>query len=485
MARAVTMVALAVVFFGACRERTPEERCDAIRQRGGHRCCPAWTRAAGDSCVSRNWEAVAFPDGSDRVSSAVDVATDASGRAVLTWLETTGANDSSVMAAVEDVHGAWSRTAVAERLGGKSFDAHAACAGDGACTVVWTQMDGHAAVFAADHVGSAWSLPSDAADALSFPPHVYDPRIAAGVDGETLIVWSQHHGGTMGLALARRAPGASFERPRDSADVLSPPVFFTNDGRVTRNERGDALVSWYQSTGAQLRVFVSERAGSHGAFTHPSPESYLSVDIPGPEGLGGRYVDETTPAIAASGAAIVVWEQPLDASSVALFAAHRDASGVWQRPRDPADSFSAAGADVCCPRTAFSSDGHLYVAWLDAGIVQLAHRLPDGSWSASGRQPVALSTPGSRVESLELAVGRDGGVVVVWNEGETGERRVVARRSSTHGAGSERQRWDPPVVLSPSSGADAYAPSVAVGGSHDRAVVAWIQSARVRVATVD
>src|SRR5207248_279078 len=150
----------------------------------------------------------------------------------------------------------------------------------GAAMVAWMQYVGDAsAVYVSErNPRGAWTDPRGASDAFSFPPRAYEPRLAIGRDGETLLVWNQWRGERYGVALAtREVPGANWTRPSSANDVLSPPVFFSNGPQIALGPRGDAVATWYQSLGGPLRVLVSERRGRHGSFLHADPTRALSA----------------------------------------------------------------------------------------------------------------------------------------------------------------------------------------------------------------
>jgi hypothetical protein len=112
------------------------------------------------------------------------------------------------------------------------------------------------------------------------------------------------------------------------------------------------------------------------------------------------------------------------------------------------------------------------VVWYqDAGlgdVVYAARRRPDGAWAEDGRHPFLISSRGATGFFPRIAVGPDGGALVVWNERVgKGPVRVAARRTGAAG-----EPWGPVEMLSPAGPDDAVYPAVAVG-PHDRAMVAW------------
>ncbi|MDC0743699.1 hypothetical protein [Polyangium mundeleinium] len=436
-------------------------------------CCPAWTVADGEVCRARTWiypapsQAISGP-GARRVSASID----GRGRGLFVWDEATTPGADVIVVAEETDAGLSLRKPSAVLpgfagmgvvLGGEAGDA----------VVSWRQSitggegDVHRSERAPD---GTWTDPMSPADRVSFGVRAYEPRLATRPSGEMLQVWNQWFDGShFGVAIARRrGPGEAWEGPSAEDDVLSPVSFFSNAPQVTVNSRGDALVSWYQSAGSQLMAFMSERLGAEGAFSRPGVDAYLSA--PGAP-VDNDPVCNPKPALAEDGRGVVVWTQETGQGGVAVYLASRDASGTWTRPADLADTFSRPAGKCRDARAAFDGLGHLYVTWSeDTGtgpVVHLAQRAPDGAWIHPGDRPLVLSTEGAtQAITPVLAVGRDGGVIVVWSE-EVGDHfRVAARRGSAAGFGLLE-------VLSP-AGDHALTPHVAVGGPGDRAVVAWI-----------
>jgi hypothetical protein len=355
----------------------------------------------------------------------------------------------------------------ARALAGTSYPPRVAVGAAAEAMVTWRQGDGREGrVFRSVRAGAGtWVDPAGASSAVSFAPDAYEPVVVIGADGEVLHAWNQWKSPGYGIALARRAPGAAaFEEPAGARDVLSPDLFFSNLPLVARNDRGDAVVSWYQSTGAALRVYASERFGPNGRFSRPSPEQALSPE--------GGAVEGPAPAVAPSGEAAVAWQQEPPQGGQAVYLALRDRAGRWTLPAGP---FAPPADDVGDVRVAYAPSGELHLVWQEkrgqAIAVMAAARAPDGHWSA----PAALSQPGVRSIEPELAVGADLAVVVHVRLDPDGWKIVARRRA----AGT----WSEPEVLS-AAGGNAAAPTVAIGGA-DRAVAAWTQDGRIHLSSFE
>ncbi|MFT3773223.1 MAG: hypothetical protein QM820_48205 [Minicystis sp.] len=326
-----------------------------------------------------------------------------------------------------------------------------------------------------------------AADAFSFPPTGYEPRLATNRAGEWIMAWNQWRSTPhYGVAVAHRdRADAPWVMPASADDVLSMEIFFSNAPVIALNDAGQALITWYQSLGGPLRAFVSERSGPGALFSRATEDSILSPD--------GAPVDSdpfapVKPAIAADGSAAAAWPQENGKGATLVYLATRDAAGTWTKPRDLDDAFSIPSGYARGVQVAFGPGGDLYVVWYqdagDGNAVYAARRHPDGTWAEDGRHPMRLSSTGATGIFPRIAVGPGGSAVVVWSERAAGgPQRVAARRT-----GPADQPWGAVEVLSPETGDDAVYPVVAVGPD-DRTIAAWAQgpgtAQRVMIARIE
>jgi hypothetical protein len=336
-----------------------------------------------------------------------------------------------------------------------------------------------------------WLAVGTDGEALSFGSTGSDPGLAVGGQGELVLVFSQLAGERHGTALVRQHQ-AKLHAPESLQDLLSPPILFTNETRVAVNGAGEALVSWYQSVGKSLNVFVSEGSSLEGGFSRPGADEQLSLDQTGPEGLDGIFLDDSRPAVSSQGERAVVWTQPTASGQSGVFLAVRERQAAWHTPASFDDALTGDGIITRCPRIAYSARGDLYLSWLEVAAdasrrVQLAHRNREGSWIASGREPFTLSASHGAL-CPTLATGPDGGVVAAWIESsQDGVDALFVRRSSdAHPQTVEASRWTAATPLTTSQlGSTLGAVSLAVGGASDRVAVAWIHDGALQLATFD
>lgn len=449
--------------------------------------CGPWTAADGGACRARAFtlpaegEALSGPS-ARRVVASID----GLGRALLVWDEASAIGVDRLFVAEESVGRNFALHEPAGALEGLSSLGVVIGGAAGEAVVAWRQSasDGSTSVFVSERgPGGVWTDPASEADRFSFGTKAYEPRLATRPSGETVLVWNQWYDPEhYGVALATRAsPDAPWILPEGASDVLSPPSYYANAPQITLNDRGDGLVSWYQSAGGPLMAFCSERFAG-GAFSRPAVDDYLST-------LGGELdndqIANPKPALAPDGGGVVTWTQEDGQGAIAVYLATRDAAGAWTRPASIADSFAPALGESRDARAAFGPSGEMYLVWTqdedDSGdpSVRLAQRTPAGAWVHSGKQPLELSTPGAEALTPVMAVGRGGEVLVVWSEKVDERFRIAARRGGPEGFG--------PIEILSTPGQDAFWPALAMGGPGERAVVAWLegQSARVRAAFVE
>lgn len=450
-----------------------DESCPDSRRAASGQCCPAWTVPGEDGCVERTWS---LPESGSGVGEAgvrsLAVSIDGSGRPAATWIE--GGPATSRVVVAEAAGGGFEEHYPAAALPGEAAQPDVALGPDGAAVAVWKQqlLGGEARVFVAEREsGGGWTDPSSIEEAFSFAPTAFEPKVRFFPSGERIVVWNQWMSTGYGVQLATKPKGADWHRPEEADDILSQPAFFSNAPNIAVNERGDGLISWYQSLGGSLLAWQSERFGPDGEFSRPGPEEYLSVpDTP----VDSHPFANPKPALSSAGNAAVVWTQEDGAGSVPVYMATRTPDGAWTKPASVGDALSTRPGYARCPQPAFTPSGDLFVVWYqdtgEGNRVVAAHRSPDGEWIEPGGEPTLLSTPGAEANAPVLVVGPEGSVLAVWSEQQGDSWVIAARRRGESGT-----TWGPIEVLSVANGGEAVQPAAAIGGPGDAVVVGWIQ----------
>lgn len=447
-------------------------------------CCHGFSRIVEGQCIARTWpparDTVLGEPGSDNV----EVVVDGTGQPVVGWLHNgQSIEETRPMLAERDDRG-WRTQSPGDPANGLGTRVTLAASPNSRVAIAtWAQYrtvfdedgvprDRSANYLATRDEDGAWSfLPPGTS--LSFGDKTLETTPLVTARGEVLIAWDQWRldGEGYGVALARRAPGEeTFTIPTSDEDLLSPPVFFSNDPQIAVGDNGDAVIAWYQSVGDGLRMFVSERSGLDGEFNRPATTAWLSPDGPP---LASHEFRNPVVAMGAFGDALVVWSQEHPSGATALYLASRDGFGVWTPPSDIDDTFAPLGTFATCADVEIGPRGEAFVVWFDgppgATTVYGAHRDEAFRWDAPPPFGEALSSPGNTAEAPALAVGPDGEAVVVWSERRDGLWRVMTRRRNPSAT-----RWGAAVEVSDPSSGDALEPAVSIGGQ-GAVAIAWKQ----------
>lgn len=482
-----SLLATAILLSGCALEPFPAEvDCPDSRRNTAGDCCPAWTSPNGRNCRPRGWT---LPDAGSGLGDPgarwVSVAVSGRGEPIAAWTQSTETTGHMVVA--EASGGGFALRHPDEALEGSAVQADVAAGPDGEALVAWkSQYPGdQARVFVSERApDGAWTDPASEQSAFSFLPTAYEPRPIFFPNGDRMVVWNQWMSTGYGVAVAERPLSGEWKLPADADDVPSQHYLFSNAPTPAVNERGDALISWYQSGGASLLAWQSERFGYGGTFSRPGPDDYLSVpETP----VDSHPIANPKPALSPDGHGAVAWTQEDGRGAVLVYLATRTPEGAWTEPQSVDDALSPLLGYARCAQIEFARTGDLFVVWYqdtgDGNRVVAAHRGPAGEWIEPGREPTLLSTPGVEAIFPALAVGPGGSVLAVWSERREEGWVIAARRR-----GAEGTEWGEIEVLSPAGVGTAAQPDAAIGGAGEIAFVGWSQgdglNARAYFATV-
>ncbi|MGE4428225.1 MAG: hypothetical protein AB7G37_17365, partial [Solirubrobacteraceae bacterium] len=255
---------------------------------------------------------------------------------------------------------------------------------------------------AASWSGSALDLDDPVADSVN------DPRVATTPDGTAIAAW--YTADDPAVRVVTRAPGAADWSPPVDLTSLVPAdaelgdLAGVDDVQVATGRDGTAVVSWWEDHdhGMIVRIAV-RRAG--GPWTLSSPSGRVEADL-----------DDPFAAVSDDGEIAVAWVHTggEDELHVRTLAAGVD---TWTRPTE------AIAGRANEPRLGYLPDGELVGAYQDRDTDAVVVLEQDDG-------PIALNRGlalGGDSESAEpdLAVSRDGRVVVVWEEEQAGENVLV------------------------------------------------------------
>jgi len=445
---------------------------------------PTWVHPTGvDDFISFDTSPVAMGQ----------VVMNSGGDAILVW-EQSDTNYSSTtnygriyMSERDGASGIWTHPLdIADYIspdGGWASLPSAAIDDSGNAIVAWSQSDvaGSSWIFVSEREGATgdWTHPVDLADHIAPGSGGYWPETAIGGNGTALVAWSQSGVGSATVYFSER-PGTAGTWPAPQTINVTVPAagvtVLAGKPSADISDSGDGVMTWYQLAGfsGTSWIFVSERDGGTGLWTHPTGAGD-SIAVAGTEASNPRL------AMAGNGESIISWFEN-DGTSLQVFAAHRDPSGTWTHPADLSDKLSPDGSDARFNRSAVNSSGDAVVVWRQydgSGNDQIFMSERDGGtglWDNPADLSDNISPDGFSVAEREVEMDDSGHSVVAWKQrvaSSGSEAMFLSERSSY------AESWVHPVdiddFISPGGGGYVMPPSVAVGGSGN-AIVVWRQS---------
>ncbi len=275
--------------------------------------------------------------------------------------------------------------------------------------------------------------------------------------------------------------------PADANDYISFITSPVVGAQVVMNSGGDAILVWGQSdtnfgsTINYARVYMSERDGATGTWTHPADiNDYIS-----PDGLncGGGSCSPTS-AIDDSGNAIVAWSQASLAGTPWFFISERDgATGNWTHPADNTDYFTVAQGNPV-PSVAIGGGGDAILAWSEPAtsntrMVYFTERSGiAGTWSAP--VDVFIDVPPSSVTAgvSGAAIDDSGNAILTWIESSSAYSDTRAGWIFVSERDGASDVWTHPTVASDSiavAGSGASDPRLAMAGNGE-AIISWFEN---------
>ncbi|HPV29780.1 MAG: hypothetical protein GXY28_04400 [Bacteriovoracaceae bacterium] len=248
------------------------------------------------------------PEGPDNnISSDEDadayypqVAMDASGNAVIVWVQSDGIRQQIYKSEYRD--GEWTHLAnpgdhisLSEQ---NANEPQVAMNHNGNAIIVWEQGP----IFKSEYRDGEWIHPADLDDNISpdgEDADAYYPQVAMDDNGNALIVWEQFNGSNYQVFKSEYRDG-EWTHPADLDDHISPDGQDAEEPHAAMDNNGNAVIVWDQDDGSNWRIFKSEYR--NGAWTHPADlDEYISPD--------GYDAYPSRVAMDNSGNALIVWEQ--------------------------------------------------------------------------------------------------------------------------------------------------------------------------------
>lgn len=301
----------------------------------------------------------------------------------------------------------------------------------------------------------------------SIEPHgEAPPQVVVGPDGAIHALY------TVGRDVGKRFPESAlrYARSDDGGAGWTAPVNI-NEGEAFGSHNFHALLAG--SDGQVHAAWLSSVRGTSGVWLRSSRD-------------GGRHWQPARPlheaptcpccrtglAVGADGSLYASWRKiyPGDVRDVVV-ARSTDGGAGWAEPVRPrADNWVFRGCPHAGPSLRTAADSSVHIAWWTgvAGEAGVWYARSDDAGATWNAQPIAVgeqSTPAH----VQLAIGADGAVILVWDDG-LGTRPTVMLRASRDGG----RTFLPAHVLSDEALAATY-PVLGIAG--DSIVVAWTQVA--------
>jgi uncharacterized protein YheU (UPF0270 family) len=289
------------------------------------------------------------------------------------------------------------------------------------------------------------------------------PQVALNEKGETVIVWQQTDGANGHIFRSEYRDGV-WRDPANIADRINPDGNSAGDPQVASNDNGEAVVVWSQLDAAnKLQIFRSEYR--NGTWSDPAD---LSDNI-SPDGQD-TFLAKV--AMNDNGDAIVVWYQS-DGAKNQIFRSEY-LNGIWSDPADLSDNISPDGEDAFEPQVALNNAGEAVIVWRqsDGSTVQIFRsEKRNGLWIDPTDLSDNLSPDGQNAFEPQVALNANGEAVIVWYQ-FAGANNQIFRSEFRNGA------WIDPAGLSDNispDGTNASLPQVGLDNDGEAAIV-WAQS---------
>jgi len=334
----------------------------------------------------------------------------------------------------------------------------------------------------------AWVHPADANDYISFiTSRVEGAQVVMNSGGDAILVWGQsdtNFGSTINYVRVymseRDGATGTWTHPADINDYISPDGLNCGGGSCfptsAIDDSGNAIVAWSQNSQAYTAwIFISERDGATGNWTHPSNMNDYLTTITG--------LNSPSAAIGGGGDAIIAWSEAATLNtSLVYFTQRHGVAGTWSVPEDVFVDIPASPVITGVSGAAINDSGDAILMWLEsssggsdtrAGWIFVSER--DGAsdvWTHPTVASDSIAVAGSGASDPRLAMAGNGEAIISWFENDGTDYQVyIAERDGTTGGWT----WPADLTdkLSP-SGSRAWfnRPAVNSGGE---AVVIWRQ----------
>ena len=187
--------------------------------------------------------------------------------------------------------------------------------------------------------------------------------------------------------------------------IISGAGYDASAPQVAMDNKGNAVVAWYQNDGANSRVYKSE-------YHNGTWSSATAFSIAGKDAYSPRI------AVDNNGNAIIVWFQ-IDGSSTRIFKSEYRGSS-WNTPAAISDSATSAYN----PMIGMDNNNNAIIVWkqTDPSIMRVYKtEYRSGSWSAI---PEAISNPATDASAVQVAMDDNSSAIITWQQSDGANQRI-------------------------------------------------------------
>ncbi len=384
------------------------------------------------------WTTPSFVSGAGQAAADPEVAVDADGNAVLTWLRFDGENF-RVEARTRSAAGALGPVQILSRAGESASTPQVAINADGDAAFTWQRSDGTDLRIQGRTRSAAGAL--GAVQTLS-PQDVdgYFPAVAVDNEGDAVFTWQRDDGFEYRIqARALSAAGAL-----SGLQTISGNQSYNAQVAVDANDNAIFIWEHYDFSDFRIQIRTRSAAGALGAIQ--------------PVSAAGQSADTPQVALDATGDAVFAWRR-YDGTKYRIQTRPRSAAGAL----GAVQTLSAAGQNARSPELAVDAGGDALVTWYRSDgtndRVQARARSAAGALSATQN----VSAAGHDAYAPQVGIDAAGNAVLSWLLGSGTNDRVQARAHSAAGVLGPVRTLTPP-------GASSLRGAVGSGGE---AVLAW------------
>jgi hypothetical protein len=405
--------------------------------------------------ASAAWGAPFVLSSSGQDATNPQVAVDDNGDAVFVWERVDASGDLRIQARARSAAGTLSAVQTLSDAGENASLPQVAVDADGDAVFTWLRLDGTTdcggvSCFRIQARARSAAGTLSAVQTLSDPGrNANSPQVAVDTTGDAVFTWVRYDGTSVrAQGRARSASGSlSF------VQTLSDAGQNANVPQVAVDADGDAVFTWERDDGTKTRVQARARSAT-GIFL--SPVQTLSD--------AGQNALFPQVAVDDDGDAVFTWRRFDGSGQFCCFRAQaraRSATGTLSAVQ----ALSSGFRDAFDPHVAVDADGDALFTWVrsDGTASLCCSRAQTRARSAAGvlSGVQTLSDAGQNAQSLRVVVDADGDAVFTWARSDGTNTRIQALTRSATGALGR------PVQTLSNAGQDAKIPQVAVDTTGD------------------